>query len=339
MKKTVSIVLALCLVLCLFAGCAKQETDTSATPEPEVTEEPTTIRVGALTGPTAMGMVKLMDESRNNESANTYEFTLQSEASAFVSAIAKGEIDIAAVPANLASVIYNNTDGAVKLLAINTLGVLYIVERGESVNSIADLAGKTIYATGEGAAPEFGLRYLLKENGVDGDNAPNIQWCADTTEALSYIANDANAIAMLPQPFVTAAQAQVEGLRVAIDLNDEWAKLDNGSQMVTGVVVVRSEFAEKYPQQLNTFMQEYGKSVEFVNSNNEEAAELIGSFEIVKAPVALKALPFCHITFLTGDEMKTAMEGYLGVLFDMNAKAIGGAMPADDFYYSYAAEK
>lgn len=337
MKKFVSIVLALCLVLCLFAGCAGQENGKDD--EPEVKEEQTTIRVGALTGPTSMGLVKLMDESRSNESENTYEFTLQSEASAFVSAIAKGELDIAAVPANHASVIYNNTDGAVKLLAVNTLGVLYIVERGESVNSLADLSGKTVYATGEGAAPEYGLRYLLKENGLDGDNAPTIRWCADTTEALSYIANDPNAIAMLPQPFVTAAQAQVEGLRVAIDLNAEWEKLDNGSQMVTGVVVVRSEFADKYPQQLNTFMKEYGESVEFVNSNNEEAAELIGSFEIVKAPIALKALPFCHITFLTGDEMKEAMEGYLGVLFEMNAKAIGGAMPADDFYYSYEADK
>ena len=237
MKKYLSIILALLMLVSIAAGCTAQE-------EPEVEEEAQTIRVGALTGPTAMGMVKLMDESDKGESGNTYEFTLQSEASAFVSALAKGEIDIAAVPANLASVIYNNTDGAVKLLAINTLGVLYIVERGDSVNSLADLAGKTVYATGEGAAPEFGLKYLLKENGLEGDNAPTIQWCADTTEALSYIASDENAIAMLPQPFVTAAQAKVDGLRVAVDLNAEWEKLDNGSSMLTGVVLVRSEFAE-----------------------------------------------------------------------------------------------
>ena len=204
MKKYLSILLALCMLLSVAVGCTQQPDD-----EPEVKEEAQTIRVGALTGPTAMGMVKLMDASDKGESENTYEFQLQSEASAFVSALAKGEIDIAAVPANLASVVYNNTDGAVELLAINTLGVLYIVERGESINSFADLAGKTIYATGEGASPEFGLKYLLKENGLDGDNAPTIQWCADTTEALSYIASDENAIAMLPQPFVTAAQAKV----------------------------------------------------------------------------------------------------------------------------------
>lgn len=329
MKKYLSIILALLMLVSIAAGCTAQE-------EPEVEEEAQTIRVGALTGPTAMGMVKLMDESDKGESGNTYEFTLQSEASAFVSALAKGEIDIAAVPANLASVIYNNTDGAVKLLAINTLGVLYIVERGESVNSLADLAGKTVYATGEGAAPEFGLKYLLKENGLEGDNAPTIQWCADTTEALSYIASDENAIAMLPQPFVTAAQAKVDGLRVAVDLNAEWEKLDNGSSMVTGVVLVRSEFAENYPQQLAKFMEEYEASVNFVLENTEDAANLIGGYEIVKAPIAQKALPYCNITFITGDEMKTAMEGYLGVLYGMNPASVGGAMPGEDFYYNAA---
>ncbi len=326
MKKYLSIILALCMLMSLAVGCAQ--------PLPIVEEETQTIRVGALTGPTAMGMVKLMDDSDKGVSENTYKFTLQSEATAFAPALAKGEIDIAAVPANLASVIYNNTEGAVKVLAINTLGVLYIVERGNSVNSLSDLAGKTIYATGEGAAPEFGLKYLLKENGLEGDNAPTIQWCADTTEALSYVASDESAIAMLPQPFVTAAQAKVEGLRVAIDLNAEWEKLDNGSAMVTGVVVVRSEFAENYPQQLAKFMEEYAASVSYVLENTEDAAALVGGYEIVKAPIAQKALPYCNITFLTGDEMKTAMEGYLGVLFDMNPAAIGGAMPEADFYFN-----
>lgn len=329
MKKYLSMILALFMLMSLAVGCTQQE-------KPEVKEEAQTIRVGALTGPTSMGMVKLMDASDKGESENTYKFTLQSEASAFVPALAKGEIDIAAVPANLASVVYNNTDGAVKLLAVNTLGVLYIVERGETVNSLADLAGKTIYATGEGAAPEFGLKYLLKENGLEGDKAPTIQWCADTTEALSYIASNDDAIAMLPQPFVTAAQAKVEGLRVAVDLNAEWEKLDNGSAMVTGVVLVRSEFAEKYPQQLAKFMDEYKASVDFVLENTEEAAQLIGGYDIVKAPIAQKALPNCNITFITGSEMKAAMEGYLGVLYEMNPASVGGALPEADFYYNAA---
>ena len=259
MKKVISLVLAALMLVCLFAGCTN--TDPEAVETPAVSEEPTTIRVGAMTGPTAMGMVKLMDDSDNGNTANKYEFSLQTEATAFAPALTKGEIDIAAVPANLASVIYNNTDGGIKVLAVNATGVLYIVERGESINSFADLAGKKLYATGEGATPEFALRYLLKANGLDGDKAPEIQWCADTTEALSYISNDANAIAMLPQPFVTAAQTKVNDLRIAINLNGQWQAANDGASMATGVLVVRTEFAEKYPQQLKKFMEEYVASV------------------------------------------------------------------------------
>ncbi|MDO4816556.1 MAG: ABC transporter substrate-binding protein [Bacillota bacterium] len=328
MKKLLCVICAVCLLLC---GCAAPAD--SSTDETPAEEAKTTIRVGGLTGPTAMGMVKLMSDSDSGETENSYEFTLQSEAVAFVTELAKGEIDIAAVPANLASVIYNNTDGGVKVLAINTLGVLYVVERGDSVQSLADLAGKTIYATGAGAAPEYALRYLLSENGMDADKDITIQWCADTTEALSYIAKDANAVAMLPQPFATSAQMQVSDLRVAIDLNAEWEKLRNSSAMVTGALVVRSEFAEKYPQQLEKFMAEYEASVSFVVNNTEAAAELMGQYEIVKTPVALKALPYCNITFMSSDEMKSAMEGYLNVLLKMNPAAVGGKLPESDFYY------
>lgn len=332
MKKIISLLLAVLMLACMFTGCANEETEAVETPE--VTEEPTTIHVGAMTGPTSMGMVKLMDESDNGESANKYEFTLQSEATAFVPALTKGEIDIAAVPANLASVIYNNTDGGIKVLSVCATGVLYIVERGDSIKSFADLAGKNIYATGEGATPEYSLRYLLKANGIDGDNAPTIQWCADTTEALSYISQDENAIAMLPQPFVTAAQSKVSDLKVALSLNDEWQKVNDGASMATGVVVVRTEFAEKYPQQLATFMEEYAASVKFVNENNDQASELIGNYEIVKAPIALKALPYCNICCLTGDELKECLNAYLSALYEMNPQSVGGSLPDDGLYYA-----
>lgn len=322
MKKTTAFFLSVLMLLCALTGCASNEPAATA-----AAEDNTVIRIGGLTGPTSMGMVKLM------ENTEEYEFTLSADPAGFVSGLAKGEIDIAAVPANLASVIYNNTDGTVKILAVNTLGVLYIVERGDTVQSLSDLAGKTLYATGAGAAPEYALRYLLKENGMDPDKDVTVQWCSDTTEALSYIANDANAVAMLPQPFVTAAQMQVEDLRIAIDLNAEWGKLDNGSAMVTGVLVVRSAFAEEHPQTLAKFMEKYEQSVNFVLNNTEAAAQLMGQFEIVKAPIALKALPFCNITFIAGNEMKTAMEGYLKVLLDMNPAAIGGKLPESDFYY------
>lgn len=332
MKRIISLILAVLMLACLFTGCTSD--DPTPTETPSVTEKPATIRVGAMTGPTAMGMVKLMDESDKGESANKYEFSLKTEASAFAPALTKGEIDIAAVPANLASVLYNNTDGGVKVLAVCATGVLYIVERGDSIKSFADLAGKKLYATGEGATPEFALRYLLKANGLEGDKAPTIQWCADATEALSYISKDAGAIAMLPQPFVTAAQTKVEGLRVAIDLNEEWQKANDGASMATGVIVARTEFAEKYPQQLEKFMQEYAESVKFVNENTEQAAQLIGNYEIVKAPIALKALPYCNICCLTGDELRQCLNGYLSALHDMNPQSVGGKLPDDGLYYA-----
>lgn len=326
-KKITAILVVLCMLLCFMAGC-----DTQDDPQNERLDD-VTVRVGAMNGPTAMGMVKLMSDGEKGETSNDYEFSLESGADVFAPALAKGEIDIAAVPANMASIIYNNTDGGVQVIAVNTLGVLYIVERGNSINSVEDLKGKTVYATGEGAAPEFSLRYILSENGIDADNDLSIRWCADTTEALSLIAADENAVAMLPQPFVTAAQSKVPGLRIALNLNEEWEALDNGSAMVTGVLVVRTEFAQQHPEQLERFLKEYAASVDYVINNNEEAAALIGGYEIVAEPIALMALPYCNITCLTGADMKAAMEGYLKVLFDMKPAAIGGSLPGNDFYY------
>ena len=336
MKKFIALLLALTMVLALCACGAKTAatpTDTAAaTAVPS--EEPTTVRVGAMTGPTAMGMVKLMADSDAKTTQNTYEFTLDSGATTFVSALAKGDIDIAAVPSNVAATIYNNTKGGVQVMAVNTLGVLYIVERGSTVQSLADLKGKTVYATGQGAVPEYALRYLLKQNKLDPDKDVTIQWCADTTEALSYITKDASAIAMLPQPFVTVAMSKVDGLRVALSLNDEWQKLNNGSQLVTGVVVVRTEFAQKYPQQTAKFLEEYKASVEYTSTNPADAAALIAAQKIVpSAAIAEKALPNCNITFLAGADMKTALSGFLQILFDENAQSVGGTLPADDFYY------
>jgi NitT/TauT family transport system substrate-binding protein len=335
MKKFLALMLALVMVLALCACGAKTAatpTDAAATAAPS--EEPTTIRVGAMNGPTAMGMVKLMADSAAKTTQNSYEFTLDTGATTFVSALAKGDLDIAAVPSNVAATIYNNTKGGVQVMAVNTLGVLYIVERGNTVQSLADLKGKTVYATGQGAVPEYALRYLLKQNGLDPDKDVTIQWCADTTEALSYITKDASAIAMLPQPFVTVAMSKVDGLRVALSLNDEWKKLNNGSELVTGVVVVRTEFANKYPQQVAKFLEEYKASMDYVSSNPKETAQLIADNKIVpSAAVAEKALPNCNITYLAGADMKTALGGFLKILFELNPQSIGGTMPADDFYY------
>ena len=323
MKKLLAVMLSVIMVFS-FAACAGKSANNEGESQ---TEETTTIRIGAMAGPTAMGMVKLRKDSENGNTKN---------ASAFVTPLATGEIDIAAVPSNLAANIYNKTEGKVQVVAVNTLGVLNLVERGNTVNSISDLKGKTIYATGMGAVPEYTIRYILSGNGLDADKDVNIVWCSDTTEALSKLKAQDGAIAVLPQPFVTAASAQISDLRVVMDLNDAWDKVNGTSKIVTGVIVVRKEFADKYPEQLKQFIEEYKASVEYTSTNVDETAQLIADYGVVaSATIAKKALPKCHIVCCTNNDMKDALKGFLKVLYDQNPKSVGGSMPKDDFYYEY----
>ncbi|MBE6935321.1 MAG: ABC transporter substrate-binding protein [Ruminococcaceae bacterium] len=323
MKKLVAILLTLALLVTAFAGCAA-----------ETTEEDVTIRIGGLKGPTSMGLVKVMEDDEAGTSLNDYEFTIAASADEVTPKLIQGELDIVAVPANLASVLYNNTEGAVQLLAINTLGVIYIVEKGESIQSVADLKGKTIYATGKGSTPEYALRYILAENGVNPDTDVTIEWKSEPTEVVATLNSTEDGVAMLPQPFVTVAQGSVEGLRVAIDLTEAWDALDNGSMLLTGVLLVRREFAEAHPQALADFLEEYEASTTFVNENPADASVIIEKVGIVKAAVAEKAIPYCNITFIAGDDMKAPMDGYLAVLFEQNPKSVGGTLPDEDFYYA-----
>ena len=300
--------------------------------------EETAVNVMALKGPTAMGMVQLMDNAEAGPvNGNSYTFTIAASADEVTPKLVQGEADIAAVPANLASVLYNNTEGQVQVLAINTLGVLYIVENGDSVKTVSDLAGKTIYASGKGSTPEYALNYILSENGIDPEADVTIEWKSEHSECVAALASDEDGIAMLPQPFVTTAQTQNENLRIALDLTEEWdalqADAETPSALLTGVVVVRTAFAEEHPEAVNAFLDSYRESVDYVNANVTDAAALIEKYDIVTAAVAEKALPYCNITFIEGSEMQEKLSGYLNVLYEQNPTSVGGALPADDFYY------
>ena len=335
-KKLLSLTLTLALVLAL-AGCGKTDADTETEDQTEEqTEEVTgeSYAIAALKGPTAMGLVKLMSEAEGGaDFINDYTFTLAASADEVSPLLMKGELDMACVPANLAAVLYQKTEGDIVTLAVNTLGVLYIVENGNAVASMGDLAGKTIVASGKGSTPEYALRYLLSENGLDPDGDVIIDWKSEHSECVSALATGAATIAMLPQPFVTVAQSKIDGLRVALDLTEQWDALDNGSALLTGVIVARREVVEANPTAVDAFLKDYAGSVEWVNANTAEAAELIGSYDIVEAAVAEKALPYCNIVCITGGEMKDKLSGYLQVLSDADAASVGGAMPGDDFYY------
>ena len=338
-KKLSALLLALAMTASL-AACGDQGSASSAASGSAAGSEPAesvTLRVAALKGPTAMGLAQLMAQSAGTEggeaAGNLYDFTLAASADEVTPALLQGDLDVACVPANLAAVLYQKTEGQVVTLAVNTLGVLYIVENGNAVQSLADLKGKTIAAAGKGSTPEYALRYLLTENGIDPDADLTIDWKSEHSECVAALAQGAATIALLPQPFVTVAQGKIEGLRMALDLTAEWDALDNGSALVTGVLVVRKEYAEQNPEAVAAFLDEYAASVAFVNDDNAAAAQLIEKFDIFKAAVAEKALPFCNITFISGADAAEILPGYLQVLYDQNPKSVGGALPGDDFYY------
>ncbi len=329
-KKLLSVLLVFALVSFCSIGCSKKEQASS--------EGPIDVNICALKGPTAIGMTKFMSDVDNGTiKDNNYNFSITAAVDEVAPGLVQGTIDIAAIPANLSSVIYNNTDGGVEVLAINTLGMLYVVENGDTVSSVEDLRGKTIYASGKGSTPEFALNYILEANGIDPENDVNIEWKSEHAECLAALTSDENGIAMLPQPFVATAMNQDDSIRIAIDLNEQWDILQSDestpSAMITGVVVARKEFIEAHPDAVNAFLSHYNDSVDFVNGNVEEAASIVASYEIFPENIALLAIPQCNIVYIDGQDMKSKLEGYLSVLFDANPESVGGSMPQDDFYY------
>lgn len=330
MRKKISILLLISLIISSLSGCVMTSSKNHKK------EEEVAVKITALKGPTGMGIAKMISDEKNKEDKK-YDINIANSIDEITPKLVNKEIDIATVPSNLASILYNNNGGEIKTLAVNTLGVLYIVENGNTVNNLEDLKGKTIYSSGKGATPEYALNYVLKENGINPDKDLKIEYKSEHTECLSALLNDKNGIALLPQPFVTIALTKNENLRVALDLTKEWDALNkdkkDGSALITGVVVARKEFIDKYPQKVKNFLEEYKKSVDFTNNNIEEASKLIGENGIVQAEVAKMAIPKCNITFIDGKEMKDKLSGYLKVLYDANQKSVGGKMPSDDFYY------
>ena len=319
MKKLFCLVLSLMLLLSMtaFAETAKPA-----------------VRLAAMTGPTAMGLVKLLDDAEKGLSANQYDFLLAGAADEISPSLIQGKLDIASIPVNLAAILNNKTNGGLTLLAVNTLGVIYIVEKGgESIQSLSDLKGKTLYATGKGSTPEYNLTYLLKQAGLTLGEDVIVEWKSEPAEVVALMSQQEEAFAMLPQPFVTVAQTKVENLRVALNLTEEWDALQLDSRMITSGIVVRTQFLQENPEAVENFLKEFAASAQYANESVPETAALIGALGIVPAPVAEKALPFCNIVCLTGEEMQTALSSYLQVLYDLNPASVGGALPADSFYY------
>lgn len=290
------------------------------------------VRVGSLKGPTSMGLVSLMN---SDTSANQYDFRMVTAADELVASIASGKLDIALVPANVASVLYNKTEGGISVIDINTLGVLYIVSADDSIKSVADLKGRTVYLTGKGTTPDYVIQYLLKANGLSEQDV-KLEYKSEAAEVAAILKEKPDSIGLLPQPFVTVACAQNETLKIVLDLTAEWDKVQGaeGSRLVTGVTIVTNEFLKNNEEAVKVFLSDHKVSAKAAVSDPKTTAEQIVQAGIIeKAPIAQKALPYCNITFIEGEEMKAALSGYLNVLFEQDPKSVGGKLPADNFYY------
>ncbi len=337
MKKKIAVILALCLILVSLVGCTSSSSSSEDTLQAEAFEEGEVLRVGGLSGPTTMGLVHLMDLNEKGESLGNYEFTMETDASELVAMMVSGDLDIALIPANMASILYQRMDGNVKVIDINTLGVLYIVTADDSITEITDLEGKTIYMTGKGTTPDYALQYLLSAYDMTTDDV-SIEYKSEAAEVAAVLAEEPEGIGLLPQPFVTSAIAQNDSLQMVMDLTEEWNKVqgEDGSALVTGVTVANGSLFddETTLSEVETFMAEHRDSSEYANTNVSETAELVASAGIVaQAAVAEQAIPYCSITFIDGAEMETKLSGYLETLFAQDASSIGGEMPGEDFYY------
>lgn len=324
-NKYLVVLLNLFLLLNL-AACGKKSENTEE-------KEKTKINVVALKGPTALGSVKLWEDSENGETEAIYNISVVGDPSEAVAKIANKDADVAMVPTNMASVLYNKTSKNVNIAAINTLGVLYLVTNDKSISSIKDLAGKTVFVSGQGATPDFVLRYILKKNGLTPGKDVNLEYRSEHSELAAQVISENVSIAVLPEPFVSQVLTKNSKIMVSLDLTNEWNKITNDSVLTMGSIVVRKDFLKNKKEDFDKFLKSYQKSVEYVNANTEKAAELADKFGIMQKEIAIKALPKCNVVFISGNEMQQKTENFLKILYDFEPKSIGGKIPDEDFYY------
>ncbi|MBO7252797.1 MAG: ABC transporter substrate-binding protein [Oscillospiraceae bacterium] len=342
MKKLIAMLLSVCMLLSLAAcGAAQQPASTTAAAEPQETEiqatetqatqpQAVSVNVMVLNGTTGFGMANLMDAAANGEAALDYHFTVETDASNIVASLVNGSADIAALPTNAAAAVYNKTQGGVQVLALNTLGVLYLVTDGSvEINSMADLAGKTVYAPAQN--PTFIFQNIVQANGLTDVTIDNTY--AQPADLNTAVASGQVSIAVLPEPMVTVAKAQNPNLVVALDLTEQWDKVCTPGSLVQGCVVVRKEFVEANPEAVAVFLEEYGASIEAMQADVQgTAAKIEANGIFAKGAVAAKAIPNCNVCFITGTAMKDALSEFMNIMFAVAPASVGGAVPSEDFY-------
>ena len=344
-SKILALGLALALTAGLLAGCTGGSGSQSPSPTPSQTVTPTptpsetapaekqTVNLAVLKGPSGVGAAKLLADSDAGETANDYAYSIMADNTEIVAGLSSGSLDIAAVASNVAANLYNKTNGGIQIAAVSGLGVLYILENGNTVQSMADLKGQTLYATGQGANPEYVLNYLLTEDGVDPAEV-DIRWKTADEVAALMVSGEAR-LCMMPVPAATAIQMSNPDVRKALDLSAEWDGLNNGSHLTMTCIAVRTAFAQEHPEAVENFLADYAASVEYVKGDPAAASELVAQYGITpKAKIAELAIPKCSLVCITGKvDMADAIQGYFEVLSAANPDALGGSIPDDGFYF------
>lgn len=328
MKKLLALLMAVLMVLTFVACGNTDKTDDKKDPAPVAKTE---VNVVAIAGPTGVGLANLWADSDADKTANDYNVTLVTDPQQAVAAIVNGSADIAAVPTNLAAVLYQRTSEKVQVLAGNTRGVLYILENGNTIDSFDDLKGKKVYSTGQGANPEYIMQYLQEKNGLVGEI--DMEFVSENSELATLLVKGTAQVALVPEPLVSTVLAKNPNLRVALNINDEWdAVSDNG--LLMGCVIARTEFIEKNPKAVETFLDEYEASINAATADVDKTAGYCANYKIIADEAAAKnAIPRCELTFVTGADLKAQLVGFYQVFFAVKPQALGGKMPADGFYY------
>ena len=331
--RKIALIMLVTFAIVLLAGCAAQ-TVSPGSPDPPSSPDRATVRVAALRGPTALGLLSLMDENERGETRNNYQFELLGSPDEVPPLLVRGEVDVAAVPSNLAAVLYNRMPGEIHALAVVTLGVLHIVDTGHEIHSVADLAGRTIFTAGQGTTSEFALNYVLRKNGLTPGVDVIVEFRSEHAEIAALLETGAAETALLPEPFASTVLARIDGLRSALDMTEEWNRVQPDYSLIMSVVIARSEFLETSPEAVSILMDEYAQSISFMTANISDGAQLAVDFGLIPSlGIAESALPRTHIVFLTGEEMMRNLLGFYSVLYDELPMSIGGEIPEADFFF------
>lgn len=321
--KKFNLLLVIILLLGLLAGCTTEES----------AGQPIDVTIAGLKGPTSIGMIKMFDKVSLQGDKYNVEYIAEGAPDSLTGKIINGDIQISSLPINLASVLYNKTQGKVQLLAVNTIGNLYIVG-SEDLDSIEDLDGKTLGMSAKGSTPDYAMNYILKENGLEGKT--ELDYAHDHASLAQTVIAEDTKFALLPQPFVTQTMMKNENVKMLIDLNEAWGHATNeSSELYTGCIVVNKEFAENNPDFIRDFLKEYEESVNWVLANPKDASLLVEKHEVMpSAQLVEKAIPYCGITFQKARDAKEGLNAFYKILFDSNPASIGGKMPDDEFYFT-----